>query len=151
MGKVAAIAVIAAYKKALGLPMSELKYQGRRIDLSTVTLDDKGNPSFQMPPLERKVWENVDAQDQEVAFIRYSGWDLVQVNRLNQPDNHLTNKEWQYWLDLMGAAPKLLNAAEEALCLLKNRAPHYSETLKVFRLLQEAIEETKENTKNWKE
>jgi len=144
--------VIAAFRNALGLPIPahfNQQFYGSTPKWETAGFSN-GCPHVQMEK-ERKVWENVDAQDQEVAFIRHSGWDLVQVNRLNQPGNHLTNKEWQYWLDLMGAAPKLLNAAEQALCLLDKKKPLNNDELRIFRLLREAIEETQQNTKNWKD
>jgi hypothetical protein len=117
MGKVAAIAVIAAYKKALGFPLPELKYEGRKLDLSTVTLDDKGNPSFQMPQPERDHWTDIDASLNNVAYLQYKGFCKVNLSRRldgDGPQNPaLTDREWRQWLDLMSAAPNLIRLAKD--------------------------------------
>jgi hypothetical protein len=159
MGKVAAIAVIAAYKKALGLPMSELKYQGRKIDLSTVTLDDKGNPSFQMPQPERDHWTEINA-DTEYAHLEYNGHSKVRLDRLvgRTDDNpSLTDKEWQQWIDLMSAAPNLIQLARDVKAFLTpdriENFPKGSQEIacSILNLAEHCIDKSNECTKNWKE
>jgi len=133
MGKVAAIAVIAAYKKALGLPMSELRYQGRKIDLSTVELDEKGNPSFQMPAPELDYWNGVEQNyGNQYAYLLYEGHRRVCVERRGMGTvTALNDKEWQRCIDLISAAPKL----KEIVQKLASNSGNIDELIKASREL----------------
>jgi len=157
MGKVAAIAVIAAYKKALGLPMSELRYQGRKIDLSTVELDAKGNPSFQMPQPERDHWTEIDASLNNVAYLQYKGFCKVNLSRRldgDGPQNPaLTDREWRQWLDLMSAAPNLIRLAKDIKDWLTTETianmPIRSQKIatSILNMAEFCIDKSKESTK----
>ena len=102
----------------------------------------------------------MDADD-ECLFLGCDGWDLVTVARthhektIQNPDSepypNLTEKEFQHWVDLICAAPKLLQEAQKALTLLTSKDCNNPIMQKmVAKDLQRAIGLTVENTKKWK-
>lgn len=61
-------------------------------------------------------YEKIGETTPECAFLTNSeGYDVATLSRIDQPDHKLSNEEWQRLVNLIDAAPALLDACKNAL------------------------------------
>lgn len=160
MGAFAQSIKVAAFRNALSLPIPDnfnQRYYGKKPIWATARIE-KGNVVITFEE-ERISWDAVGGDDMESATLMHEGCDLVSIQRLKRDEKcvsegckNLSNKEWQHWLDLMDAAPTLLQGAKLALQLLNANALGMSgKTEEVVAVLRKGIDQSNEGTKYWNE
>jgi hypothetical protein len=97
------------------------------------------------PTVEPGFYDGVDSQDAWLAWLQRDGWDMAKLQMIGndshagEPDfESVTAEQWQAWLNLISAAPRLL-AASEAVANQANEPHKHNDWIQRFWGLMEEL------------